>query len=580
MSSRGSSNDREDRTTGEIGKLVNQQLTDREALRILRGKYDPREAEKHFEKYRERLDLVTRKAHKFKNLIMEKYGTLNLKDLLKKAKKFQEKYGLNDDEFQAFVNLALNDRNYTGVNLYNQPNTPMGKLLGSADEFNLGGKMTVPVNEVEIVQEIIRLYNESRILHEQVRMQSINYYDCAPQAIQGRYDSSKHNSFSFIHPVVAALFLPKIAFFEENMLHANIGHIIQCRYNGIPIKTLPDYNLYWNLRVDPNEFVCVSPNESPLVDIKNRFVLQIELWRQVRELRESRYYSDTFGTFSMALDQCKNNLFNDAEIALVRDEGTVVRKIFGAFSLRPTLVSISSNSLSNGFMTGNYNLGPMYSRPQQIASIPIVNLRLPMNTENAIGAYSIKSALQQHHWFVENKMLVPRTTEIIHSNSVIVFYANRRYQSVNFEASMNNPPYTQYIRQLPATLNQFERLNTLSVNIDTVLSLPMGSSSDGTNQNNGQNFNLRSVVFVDKSLVDNNTIVGCSAGIVYTDQQGQQLLLKYNPAIAGLIFQKEKDKTETFGPITEFRDMDGVSAHEQFLSLARTTGTVYVYTKQ
>lgn len=554
----------------EVGEIIRKGVDDTQALRLLRDKYDPKLAEKLFDVYKERMSIVQKKAQKFKHLIFEKYSTLPLPSLLEKAKKFKKKYELSDDEFHAFINLAINDKSYATINQFNHPNTSMAKLLGQSDDINTG-KMNVSTNELDILQDILRLYSDSTILHEQIKIQSLTYQDCAPQAITGTYNREKHNSFSYIHPVIAALYLPRIKYIDEHTLLASLAFIVNCRYNGIPIRTLPDYELYYDLKTDPNEAVCVSSNDSPLADIRNRVRLQLELWKQVRELREGRYYSDEFRSFNLVLDSCKNNLFSDADMANVRDEGTVIRKLFGAFSLRPTIISVATLP-SQGIMTGNYNLGPMASA--QITTIPIVNLRLPLTFRGANTApVYLNSALEQYNWFVENRSLAMKSSAIVFSRDILVFYANRRFQAMNY--SRLTSPYN--FCMLPATHTALETVNEANVTYD-----PSITVGDDT-------FLLRSVVFIEKSFMNKDLITGCTAGIVvrpdFSAGRSQSLYLLYDPQGAAYKFEDPPGSGNFVnnGPIVEIPGntpyVVGGNAPDSFQQRASRRGTIYIYVK-
>jgi len=375
----------------------------------------------------------------------------------------------------------------------------------------------------------------------------------------------KHNSFSFIHPVVAALFFPRIKYLDEHMLLASIANIVYCRYNGIPIRTQPEYELYWDLITDPNEIVCVSPKESSLVDLRNRVRLQVELWKLVRELREGRYYSDEFRSFNLALDNCKNNLFDAPDMSNIRDEGTVIRRLFSAFGLRPTIVSISS--LTSGIMSGNYNLGPMSL--SQVTTIPIVNLRLPFNFRNRNTSVYLNEALEQPDWFVENKMIVPKVKSIIYSRDIIVFYASRRYQTINF--GRINAPYNFNI--LPATHSALETINDVNVSYEP--SIIIGDDR----------FHLRSVVFVERSLTNKDLIIGCSTGIVirrdFLAGRTQPSYLLYNPQAAIIQFE-DNGVYERNPPIVEIpgaTPFNEGNAPESFQRRASSRGTIFIYVK-
>ena len=209
--------------------VIKKNVDDVQALRMFREKYgDAKLAEKVFDAYKDRKNLISKKANKFKLLLLShpKYSMMALPTLISKAKKYAKKYNLNDAEFHAFFNLALSEKNYAS-NIYNIPTTPMSKTLGYSADLNYGKMPAVSSNELDVLQDILRTENDNRILHEQVKIQTLVYQDCAPQAITGEYDRKKHNSLSFIHPVIAALFLPKIKYLDEHMLLASMQTFIR-----------------------------------------------------------------------------------------------------------------------------------------------------------------------------------------------------------------------------------------------------------------------------------------------------------------------------------------------------------------
>ena len=61
------------------------------------------------------------------------------------------------------------------------------------------------------------MHGQTKTLHQQVILQSLTYSDCGPEALLGTYDHKKDNSFSFIHPVLALLFLPRIKFIDHSL---------------------------------------------------------------------------------------------------------------------------------------------------------------------------------------------------------------------------------------------------------------------------------------------------------------------------------------------------------------------------
>ena len=272
-----------------------------------------------------------------------------------------------------------------------------------------------------------------------------------------------------------------------------------------------------------------------MVDLRNRIKLQVELWKVVRELREGRYYTDETKGFNFALDNCKNSLFDAPDLNIVRDEGTVLRRLFGAFSLRPTIVVISP--LVSGSMTVPYNLGPMSL--SQVTTIPIVNLRLPFNYRNRNSAVYLNEALEQPDWYVDNKVLVPKLKSIIHSRDIIVFYANRRYQSINL--TRVTPPYN--FTCLPVSHSSLETINDVQITYDPTIVV------------GDDRFHLRSVVFVDQAISTKDLIVGNSAGIIIRRDYGigrvQPMYLLYNPMAANIRYLDRDGNFTQDNPIME-----------------------------
>lgn len=556
--------DRKDKPAApkELKQLIKTGVNDFQVMQQLRKQYpnDDDMVSKIFDAYKERLDLIKRKADKFKFLIFSKYNTLALPQLMEKAKKYKTKYEFSDDEFHLFFNMAISDKAFASTNMYNVPNTPMSKTLGFGPDATTGFKPKE--NEMDILQDILKLYAEGKSLHTQVLLQSTQYADCGPEALTGTYDRSKHNPYSFIHPVLAALFIPKIKYIDEHMLIANIAHIIESRYKNIPIMTQPEYELYWDLITDPNEVACVSSRDSPLADIKSRVLVQMKLWESIISLRRGQYYNDRLTDFMLALDKCGINVFDAPDFALVKDEGTVLRKLLGVFSLRPTIVTTSP---VYGTMSGYVNMNP--SMVTQVTSIPMIILRLPTSqTQNY--KMNLSDSLEQPQWFFENRLAVPKTQTIVYSRDVVFFYANRRYQSVNY--ARVNAPYN--FSALPATVSNFETLN------DT----PIDYSNDIEVGN--ETFHLRSVIFVEHSHTDKNLIIGSTAGIVvradHNANRYDDTYLVYDPqscavmADAGQAFVNRR-------PISWIPGQPGYvgDVENTFYGRASTQGTIFMFAK-
>ncbi len=545
------------------------------ALAKLKTKYsDDRIVQERFAEYKENLEKIKKRAYKFKEQLYNKYGGFNLPfpTLLKKAKKFIKKYGFSDDEFDCFLKYALADGRLNQTNMYNVPNTEMSKTLGFSSVISLGDKLRYKEEERVHLDGILKLYEASRPLHEQIKMQTITYYDTAAQALTGEFIRSKHNPYSYVHPVIAALFLPKVRYLEEIMLLANIGNIINLKKEGYPILTKPDYELYWAMISDPNDLACSQMRNSALKDLESRFKVQIKLWECVLALRQGRFYDDKLIDFLASLDRCPNNLFDAPDLSYVRDEGTILRKILGVFSLRPTVVSVVPHY---GSISGYTPL----TVSNQITSIPMMTMYLPPRYSTSIASprVSFNVQMQQPRWFIQNRMVVPKSITIVFSRDVFFLYVPRRFYNMDF--SKYTSPFC--FSRLPVTISGTERLNDTDFEFQWDLDIF------------GSRFELRSVVFVDTSKENDNIIIGTSAGIVsLADPDRNQYndsCYVYSPQdVYKITYDEDANRLTEVAPIywveknnSTVLNVGGAGVEiESFNDRASKRGTIFMYAKE
>lgn len=557
----------------DVGSLLREGVDDQQALSKLREQYpnDRDLVSKMFGEWEEQNNRIKRKAKKFAELILTRYNHLGPKRIMEKAKKLKKKYNFSEDEFQGFINIALSDKALSAVNVYNTPNTPMSKTLGQLDTSM--AKMNVKPNETDILQEILRMHQDNSTLHTSVVIQSLTYRDCAPEALSGTYDPKKHNVLVHIHPVIAALFFPRIKYLDEHMLIGSIPSIVAARHQNIPIKDRPTWELYWDIITDPNEMACVNNKDSSVVDLRNRSKLQVELWKCVQNLRQGKYFEPEVAGFVPAVDQCRNYVFDSADYMLVKDEGTILRRLLGAFSLRPTIVSFSP---LHGAQSLNYPLNSM--AVTQVTTIPIVNLRIPYNVRNVNVRVHLNESLEQPDFYVENKMIVAKVKSVMYSRDVLFFYVNRRFQNMNF--TRLTAPYL--FQNLPITTSGFETLNDVPVNFDH--SVVIGDDS----------FRLRSVVMVQRAGFvhpdefrgpNQDLIIGCVAGIVVPPSadtnRNETTFVMYDPLSAKDKFL-DGNQYSNYSPISWIDSAPTLygGATDSFEDRAQTTGTIFVYAKQ
>lgn len=483
-----SSNNRGDDIDKKVHSLmkknVDKQRSTYSILEELKAEFKDEEiVDSIMKKYNEKMKRVRKLAEKIKERLVAKYPNLSMKEYIEKISDYKKKYNFDDSEMQAIINLIfLSKSSFSNPEVFDVNYNEMSKALGFVPaSYNLGGKLHVKKDELEQLQMIMTIASATKELHDQVTLQSLIYCDCDNVAIQQIFDKTKINIFSFIHPVVAALFIPKFELLDQHMLLAGIAKIVSHKYNGQELQTQPEYELYWDIATDPAETACVNKTK-PFTDLVNRCNVQTKLWEAVLNLRQGKYYTNDLSSFIMAIDNCRASVFDAADLAYVKDEGTIMRKLLAAFSIRPTIV----------LTMPVYGITPLTSHissvsSSQITTLPMITMRIPMTLGQKSESIDLESALSQEQLYIHHRQLTVKQQQILYSRELLVFYVHRRYQSFN-TARLTNP-YT--ISYLPITMNQFEKLQSVAIEfpLDN-LGIPSGTAGSH------QTFNLKSVVSV------------------------------------------------------------------------------------
>src|SRR6185312_16328007 len=110
----------------------------------------------------------------------------------------------------------------------------------------------------------------------------------------------------------------------------------------------------------------------PFNDLLNRCNVQTKLWEAVLNLRQGKYYTNDLSSFILAIDNCRNSVFDAADLAYVKDEGTIMRKLMSAFSIRPTIVSTAP---LYGISSATSNIASLAAT--HITTISMITMRIP-----------------------------------------------------------------------------------------------------------------------------------------------------------------------------------------------------------
>ena len=545
----------------EVARLMRKKggITEADFSR-LRSKYDDAELVSRIQTaFQERHEKVTRKAKKFAKLVREKYSKTNtpFHVLLEKALMFKKKYNLTDDEFEEFKRIYEQELAGTGSPDVVAPNTNMMKVLGNITTDLKGFVPRVSGDDAKSLQEIVNLYRSSKPLHAQVLLQSMQYRDCDYESMTGKYNREMGmNAGQHVHPVVAALFFPKIDTLEHHFLFSNIAGIVDARKNRQKLRSRADYELFYSLVTDPNDIVC--DNRSPVSDLLSRANLQNQLWNSVLHLRNGQYYNKSHPEFVTSVDMCKLNRHDNPDLVYGRYDGTVIKRLVSAFSFRPTVVATTP-------IVTTFNMNP-YSqnvRPS-VRQVPMVNLRLV--TAANPEPVSLDDALEQTQPFLESNGAVSlRNTSLIYSRGVLMFYVDRRAHVMRVS---DVGPFN--LTREPYAVSGFERLNDRVVDFSDSIRIREDL------------YQLRSVVVseVNRNDPNQNLVVGSSTLVMLHPDASKGRFsaecYQYDPLGVVLTGADAAGNRVANDPVVEvpFSRRGGVDG---FFEMASTRGTVFVY---
>ena len=451
----------------EVANLMNLQNKSQytNALLSLRQRYNDEDLVKKIEDvFAARHSAIVKSAKKFADAVKAKYANQNVPfhQLLMKARAHAKKHHLSEEEFAEFQRIY--EQELAGGNSAEVlvPVTNLMKVLGNVTQ-GTDSYFNVDSNDMRNLQEILKLHDASKQLHAQVLLQALQYTDCDTQVSASQYIQQLQSPTDYVHPVVTALFYPKFETVDEHFLYSNMAGIVKARYNRQPLRTKTDYELFYNLVTDPNDVVCDT--HSPVGDLLNRCNLQTQLWNSVLHLRNGQCFNPSLREFMSSIDMCRLNKFDNPDFVYGRHDGTIIKRLFSAFSFRPTVVSTLPIGQIFSYNPYFQNLRPL------VTSIPMVNVRL-LRTLDATGqpkTASLTETLTQTQKFIEGNLYVERATTVMYSREVLVFFIDRRSSTY----TLNTTPFN--VLRMPSSVAGFEAVTTNPIDVPGYLLLSDGS---------------------------------------------------------------------------------------------------------
>ena len=424
----------------------------------LNNKYnDPDLVDMILDESAERKVKIDKLASKFVRKFYNQYDKgMSIHSITKRLIRYKSKYNLSDDVFNSakrqFEKHLYKNMNETERLKYN--NTNIGRSLGNPFIEVNDGIQTQDTDDYMYIQTIIRNKNMTLSKYHNILVQSLNYKMENVKDLHSEKGRTRINeqvktyggSNQSVHPVLVALFLNKYDTIDERMLQTNIAGVVSDRYNKVPIVTKQNYELLYNLVNDPADVVC--SNMSPLKDLLDRTIVQIQLWDNISVLRDGRFTTNTRNDFLTAIDVCKVSNYDNPNFIIVGEEGIILRRLMNVFAFRPILVQVVPIYSNN--LTSPYNTTVLST---MITSIPFVTYRLNVMpkllmaiSNNQLNERRLLTDNQFIQFFVENNSIIEKITSVKDVSGPLIYYVPRRAVFIPIN---NTPLYTSSLPLLP-----------------------------------------------------------------------------------------------------------------------------------
>lgn len=338
--------------------------------------------------------------------------------------------------------------------------TEMSKFFGFASRSHAA--LELRPQDYSLLEKISNMYSSSKNIYNAIKSSLVTYQDCSPQAYSGEYNREKHNIHSYIHPVVVAMFFPKIQSLERRMLCSNIGRLLinksqlyfdpaeTGRLKNLPMaiitettrdEYMADEALMVDIARDPNSLSYLS-DETPMTNMIKRYAVQIELWKNVLALRQGKFYSssDSFtaddGITGLArtLADFDTTKFDNIDLHEVYDEGAFLRKLLGVFSIRPTMISLTTSTdnvyTNYGAFPNVNNIGALTETT--FITVPVINVRIPQAVQHP---GDLRDHLNQEELFLIGPKVTTRARTVVQSMDIMFINIYRRKQSNTWAAT-------------------------------------------------------------------------------------------------------------------------------------------------
>lgn len=503
----------------EVQQLLKMGVVDLspDIINRLRSKYsDDNVVDAIMESFSDRRHKINKVAVIFVEAFQRKYKndffSMSLSKFMKRALKYKTKYNLSNEELEeakrVFEMKIFNSSSMTGRNVV-YPNTNLSRVLGYPVVESTDIIKPSNTDDYAYLQEIIKLYQVYRSSHSYIVIQTMTYTGDGADLniVTDSTFENKYNPNIHVHPLIVALFVPKIKVLEERMLYANIAGIINTRYNSQRIITKPDFELFYSMVIDPADVIC--DNVSAMRDLKSRVDVQVQLWNNVYNLRLGKCYEASSIEFMAYIDKCKISTVDNPDLVYLSDEGVILRRLFSIFALRT--ITVKTIPLLNNF---NVSANPLNIpvTMSTLTTVPYLIYRIPEYTIDPAQELTLDDLITnpaQPSYYMENGMYIPKITQVLSAYNLIIIYVPRKKIALPYTMAPNMMGVFD-ISSYQNSAHNYHQLNNQKVNYSSELTT--------TDSNK---FYLRSVVLYD-TKDDNGTNIIVGHKTVICDASGNE----------------------------------------------------------
>ena len=469
-----------------IIKLLLDRLSDRDVYSKMFSKFgDKKKTREIFVEYKHKQNEIKEISKTMKLQIIER-RMKDFDEFLEFANRMKSEYRLNKDELRYLIDLTIRDDSKSvrqnrifndNVNL-----NRIGVVLGFPEDIPTGG-LTYKEEEQEYLENILNIYDLSKQQHELLSKQTLifNNETLKTEII----DKNPLSTDNFIHPVIFGLFYLRNEYLDNVVLHGNISNIVKLKYENRVLDNQSDTMLHYNLISDRNE----SSKDNPIEDLMNRCFVQLNIWDNVRKMRDGYYFKSDQKAFMNSLDNIPIHSMDFMSLNDVKDADYVLRKLFNTFSIRPIVVGTKINNSDTVI--------------SNIRTVPIINVSLNLENNMNIAIRQIygeqitdkkheNASINledytkfNHNVIVQNGALYGSHEEILHANEIFVMYVNRIKLNID-ETKIGNWDST-----LPLVLPEHKTINDTIVDYNEIYTIGK------------QQFRLKSVIISEYVKVKN-----------------------------------------------------------------------------